>query len=90
MNASTTNSPDFLFSKLDIKNGFWRVKVDENDAYHFWYVLPPEDGKEIIDINKVTIVITESLQMGWTESPPFFVQQQKLHETWQKQLSIRE
>ena len=73
MNASTTNSPDFLFSKLDIKNGFWRVKVDENDAYHFYYVLPPEDGTEIIDINKVRIVIPGSLQTGWTDSPPFSV-----------------
>ena len=85
MAASPTDSPDFLFSKLDIKDGSWRVKIDENDVYHFCFVLPPENGKEILDINKVTIIIPGSLQMGWTESPPFFVQQQKLHETWQKQ-----
>ena len=72
MDASPTGSSDFLFSKLDIKDGFWRVKIDENDAYHFCYVLPPEDSKEIMDINKVTIIIPGSLQMGWTESPPFF------------------
>ena len=29
MAASPTNSPDFLFSKLDIKDEFWRVNVDE-------------------------------------------------------------
>ena len=64
MDASPTGSSDFLFSKLDIKDGFWRVKIDENDAYHFCYVLPPEDSKEIMDINKVTIIIPGSLQMG--------------------------
>ena len=72
MAASSTNSPNFLFSKLDIKDGFRRVNIDENDAYHFCYILPLENGKEIININKVTIVIPSSLQMGWTESPPFF------------------
>ena len=75
MNASTTNSPDLLFSKLDIKNGFWRVKVDENYAYHFCYVLPLEDDTETFDISKVQIVIPDSLQMGRRESPPFPVQQ---------------
>ena len=31
---------DILFSKLDIKDGFWRMAVSEDDAWHFAYVLP--------------------------------------------------
>ena len=29
-----------LFSKLDIKDGYWRIVVPEDDYWHFAYVLP--------------------------------------------------
>ena len=59
-----------LFSKLDIKDGFWRMCVPENDEFHFCYVLPrlpnePPDSDPMI-------VVPSALQMGWTSSPAFF------------------
>ena len=30
----------FMFTKLDIKDGFWRMKVSDRDAWNFCYVLP--------------------------------------------------
>ena len=30
----------FMFTKLDIKDGFWRMRVANEDAWHFCYVLP--------------------------------------------------
>lgn len=56
-----------LFAKVDLKDGYWRMVVSAINAYHFAYVLPtiqPSDNPDI--------VIPDSLQMGWSESPPFF------------------
>ena len=72
MAVSPIESPDLLFLKLDIK-GFWRVKKDKHNAYNFYYVLPPLNQSTIDDIDDVYIAISGSLQMGWTESPPFFL-----------------
>jgi hypothetical protein len=58
----------FMFSKLDIKDGFWRMAVNDENAWNFYYVLP---GKST-DIDDTSIVVPNSLQMGWCESPPFF------------------
>lgn len=56
-----------LFTKIDLKDGYWRMVVDEDDAWNFAYVLPK------LDDNKETqLVIPDALQMGWSESPPFF------------------
>jgi hypothetical protein len=56
-----------LFSKLDIKDGYWRMVVPKDDEWNFAYVLPK------LDLNEETIlVIPSSLQMGWTDSPAFF------------------
>ena len=63
------NKP-FVFSKLDIKDGFWRMAVNNDDAWHFCYVLPPKNKQQ--DIDDTCIVVPNSLQMGWTESPPYF------------------
>ena len=60
----------FIFTKLDIKDGFWRLAVNDSDAWNFCYVLPAES--EITDLDEVEIVVPNSLQMGWTESPPYF------------------
>ena len=62
------NGP-ILFCKLDIKDGFWRMVVPENDQEQFCYVLPPDPDNPNDDI---MIVVPAALQMGWTSSPAFF------------------
>jgi len=57
----------FLFSKIDLKDGYWRMVVNERDAWNFAYVLPP-----LHPTDEPQLVIPDSLQMGWSESPPFF------------------
>ena len=58
------------FAKLDIKDGFWRMIVNDHDAWNFCYAIPPSDHQASLDT--IRIVVPNSLQMGWTESPPFF------------------
>ena len=60
----------FVYSKLDIKDGFWRMIVNADDAWNFCYVIP--NTNKNCDIDNTRIVVPNSLQMGWTESPPFF------------------
>jgi hypothetical protein len=60
----------FIFSKLDIKDGFWRMAVSNENAWNFCYVLPSHDTTT--SINDIELVVPNSLQMGWCESPPFF------------------
>lgn len=64
--APNTGVP-ILFSKIDLKDGYWRMVVDEDEAWNFAYVLPRENDNE-----PIMLVIPNALQMGWTESPPFF------------------
>eukprot|EP00978_Attheya_sp_CCMP212_P018811 scaffold51965_cov62-Attheya_sp.AAC.3 len=64
--ASSEGGP-LLFAKLDIKDGYWRMVVAKGEEWHFAYVLPKRKG----DTNH-HIVVLNSLQMGWAESPPFF------------------
>jgi len=58
---------DIFFAKWDIKDGFWRLIVSEENAWHFCYVLP-----QMNDSNLIQIVWPTCLQMGWCESPPLF------------------
>ena len=60
----------FMFSKLDIKDGFWRMIVSSDDAWNFCYAIPPPSQDTPLD--DIQIVVPNSLQMGWCESPPFF------------------
>lgn len=60
----------FYFTKLDIKDGFWRMAVSDEDAWNFAYVLPSMNPD--IPLDEIELVIPNSLQMGWCESPPFF------------------
>jgi hypothetical protein len=69
MATTPVDSTPFLFAKLDIKDGFWRMVVPENDEYNFAYVLPQLPGDEN---SEPQIVVPSSLQMGWKHSPPFF------------------
>ena len=61
---------NFMFAKLDIKDGFWRLVVNAEDAWNFCYVIPNTQATTNLDNTK--IVVPNSLQMGWCESPPFF------------------
>ena len=63
-------SQPFYFVKLDIKDGFWRMAVSNEDAWNFAYVLPSLNSK--INEDEIELVVPNSLQMGWCESPPFF------------------
>jgi hypothetical protein len=60
----------FHFVKLDIKDGFWRMAVSDENAWNFVYVLP--SLRELKDEGDIELVVPNSLQMGWCESPPFF------------------
>jgi hypothetical protein len=44
--------------------------VNDKNAWNFCYVLPAKQGNTNID--DIEIVVPNSLQMGWCESPPFF------------------
>ena len=58
-----------LFSKFDIKDGFWRVGTDPAKQHEFCYALPPAEDDDPSD---PLILVPSALQMGWTSSPPFF------------------
>jgi len=60
-------SQPFLLSKLDIKDGFWRMAVNEEDAWNFCYVLP--QAEPVTNIEDILIVVPSCLEMGWCESP---------------------
>jgi len=66
--ANTKNSHGLIvFAKWDIKDGFWRLVVSDEDVWHFCYVLPRLSEDDPIQIVKPTC-----LQMGWCKSPPLF------------------
>jgi len=67
MALSKDKTTPFMFTKVDLKDGYWRMAVNADDAWNFAYVLPgagPDDP--------IQLVIPDALQMGWSESPPFF------------------
>ncbi len=68
--ACQTKNRPVLFAKLDIKDGFWRMVVSDEKAWNFCYIIPPLTPD--VPIDETDIVVPNSLQMGWCESPPFF------------------
>ena len=42
------NKP-FVFTKLDIKDGFWRMAISNEAAWNFCYVLPSETPSDTIN-----------------------------------------
>ena len=58
----------FFFTNLDIKDGFWRLAVNNHDAWNFCFILAPLKGKSI---DETEIIVPNCLQMGWCKSPPF-------------------
>ena len=65
--ATADPSMPFLFTKIDLKDGYWRMCVNAKDAWNFAYVLPKLRPDE-----PTRLVVPDALQMGWSESPPFF------------------
>ena len=49
---------NIVFSKLDIKDGYWRMIVKEGQHLNFAYVLPDKKGE------RIRLVIPSALQMG--------------------------
>ena len=62
----TPGGHHILFCKLDIRDGFWRLVVQEQGSFNFAYVLSQQEGEP------VHIVVPLAVQMGWAESPPLF------------------
>jgi len=59
-----------VFSKLDIKDGYWQMVVKRGHHLNFVCVLPDV----LPDANgaRIRLVIPLVLQMEWSEFPPFF------------------
>ena len=55
-----------LFSKIDLSDGFWRMKVPEDQKWNFVYVMPDKEG------DRKRIVVTSYLHMGWCQSSELF------------------
>jgi hypothetical protein len=84
MTLSKDETIPFMFSKVDLKDGHWRMAVNAEDAWNFAYVLP--GGKPG---DPVQLVIPDALQMGWTESPSFFCAAIETAEMLSRQTWIR-
>ena len=53
----------FLFTKLDIADGFWSIVVSHLQAWNFCYVLPATDGWQV-SLGEMELVVPTALQMG--------------------------
>lgn len=58
-----------MMCKFDIKDGFWRMCVPEQDEEQFCYVLPNDPNSPGAEPQ---LVVPAALQMGWKSSPAFF------------------
>ena len=55
-----------MFSKINVKDGFWNLVLQLGKHLNFAYVI--QDKKGII----TRLMLHKALQMEWFESPPFF------------------
>ena len=56
-----------LFSKLDVKDGYWHMVIAPEDEWNFAYILPKLAPNELTQL-----VIPSCLQMGWCQSASYF------------------
>ena len=61
-----TNIP-CLFTKVDIKDGFWHIFVEEAGCWNFACVLLKNNVTD-----NIHIIVPNSIQMGWAESMCIF------------------
>ena len=66
---STGDGGNIVFSKLDIKDGYWRLLVQRGAEWNFAYVLPPVPRQDPEDVE---LVVPLAVQMGWSMSSGFF------------------
>ena len=60
----------FIFAKLDINDGYWRLQVSSIDACKFCYVLL--QFHDVKNSDAIKLAALNFLQMVWCKSPPFF------------------
>ena len=63
--ANPTFGPVYM-NKIDISDGFYRIRLAPNDALSLAVLLSQADGEPPL------VAIPLSLPMGWVESPPYF------------------
>ena len=61
------NRGPILFSRLDIKDGYWHMVVTPEDKWNFAYVLP-----KLVPDEPTQLAILSCLQMGWCQSASYF------------------
>ncbi len=64
--AEANEDARIFIAKWDIKDGFWRLEMEDGAEWNYAYILPQHPGQPCY------LVVPTSLQMGWVESPPFF------------------
>ena len=64
--AAVPPEESIMFRKIDLSDGFWRMRVPASDRWNFAYVLPQPPGELL------RLVIPSALQIGWIESPGCF------------------
>ena len=54
----------FIFTKLDIADGFWRLVVSHIQAWNFCNGLPATDGRQV-SLGEIELVVPTALQVRW-------------------------
>ena len=65
--SAPENKSPLLFSKLDVKDGYWCMVVNPDIEWNFAYILPKLTPDELTQL-----VIPLCLQMGWCQSASYF------------------
>ena len=63
----TDPSWEICWIKLDLSDGFWRMVVQAGTEQNFVFEMPPHPSR-----SGRHFVVPSALQMGWTNSPPYF------------------
>lgn len=71
MAAAPENGVPILFTKIDLKDGYWRMIFNKDSSWNFAFAYILRTETEVTD-NDVKLVIPHALQMEWLESPLFF------------------
>ena len=66
MATADPNTPIF-FTKIDIKDGYWRLRIRKDHEWNFVYTLPKLSPEQ-----ETILAICLTLAMGWIDSPPYF------------------